>query len=137
MSYTSYNFPSLNYWNINNSKPKLSQFEEMFQTKVDEFNGLFEGLTQSLYVGNVETLQKILDNLNESIITESTKLSTHLDSISTFMGKVTGYMEQDRDAKAAAESKYNSIYDETKDNSSDAASAAEKVWKSNRCALWR
>ena len=137
MSYTSYNFPSLNYWNINNSKPKLSKFDEEFQTKVNEFDGLFEGLTQSLYVGDVETLQKILDNLNESIKTESTKLSTHLDSISAFMGIVTGYMEQDRDAKDAAESKYDSIYDETKDNSSEAASAAENVWKSNRCALWR
>lgn len=161
MTYDSYQFPEQNYADINDSKQKLSDFFDNFQAKVDEFEGLFDGLTQSLYVGNVETLQKILGNLNNSIKTESTKLNTHLEDVKSFMGNVTDYMDKDKAAQEAAYKEYgvvmadsaakdrntiktydadgnltSSVYDRQK-HMGEAHDKADKVWIANRCALWR
>lgn len=154
--YDQYIFPEGNYNDINTSKGELSEFLEEFQGKVKEFNGLFDGLTKSLYVGNTQTLQKILDNLGESIGIESNKLDTHLESISSFMGEVTDYMDEDQTAQNAAIEKYDAImsdsaikekynhydddgvllyYDKPK-HSEEARAAANEIWFANRCALW-
>lgn len=154
--YDQYIFPRDNYSDINTSKGKLSDFLDEFQGKVDEFNGLFDGLTKSLYVGNTQTLQKILDNLSESIGIESKKLGTHLENISSFMGEVTDYMEEDQTACDAAKEKHDAIMDDgaikekykhydddgillsydKPEHDKEARAAANEIWFANRCALW-
>lgn len=144
-TFSSYTYPEGDYEAIIAAKGKLGELEAGCQDTLNAFSNTFAGYTKSFYVGNDQTLETILAQLNETVGKALTDLSTYIGEVDGFMTTVTDDMSKDKQANSSAWEAYDAIANcntdfmtdkEKATNTQKAEEAGEKVWIDNRCDLW-
>lgn len=144
-TFFSYAFPGDAYDAIVEAQGKLGELEENCQVNLNGFDKTFAGRTKAFYVGDDQTLETILSQLNEAIGVALTNLNTYLGEVDGFMTTVTNDMYNDQQAYFSAWEAYNAIAncntdlmtdEEKAANTQKAEEAGEKIWIDNRCDLW-